>query len=166
MKIFLVGFMGCGKSHWGKIWAEHGKLPFVELDILIEEREHKTIATVFEEKGEPYFRKVESDVLKSYTRGGSWIMSAGGGTPCFFDNMEWMNQQGTTVYLKASPQLLAQRLFAEKDQRPVLKNVPDSELENFITKKLEEREVFYNKARFVVNAATINVSSISALQLA
>ncbi|MEP6674944.1 MAG: shikimate kinase [Ferruginibacter sp.] len=160
MKIFLIGFMGCGKSYWGKIWAGKLAVDFIELDTLIEQQEQSTIATVFEQKGENYFRKVESDILKQLQQSEQCIISTGGGTPCFFDNMNWMNEQGQTIYLKASPQFLVEKLLPEKDHRPILKNIPDEKLETFIAGKLKEREIFYNQAKIILDVEELNGDTI------
>jgi shikimate kinase len=155
-KFFLIGFMGSGKSYWGKFWAEEMNLPFIELDALIEEQEGKTIAELFEQKGETYFRQVESSVLKNCKEHQSAIISTGGGAPCFFDNMEWMNEHGTSIYLEATPQELARRLQDERTHRPVLKNVPPDQLQDFIEQKLKEREPFYRQAKFTLDVSQLN----------
>lgn len=164
-KVFLVGFMGSGKSHWGKIWAEQLKLPFIEQDALIEQRENKTIAEIFDEKGEAYFRELESEVLKNITEEQARIVSTGGGAPCFFDNMQWMNDHGTTIYLKASPAELVFRLKDEVDKRPVLKNAGTNGLELFIQQKLAEREPFYERARFKVPVSQLDNNTLQTLKL-
>ena len=154
--------MGCGKSHWGKIWAKESNLGFIELDHLIEQQEGQTIAALFETKGETYFRKAESNILQSHSQG-EWIFSTGGGAPCFFDNMEWMNAHGHTIYLEASPPFLAKRLMPEKDHRPILKNIADDQLENFIIRKLSERKSFYQQAKTILNAEVLTNETLSDL---
>ena len=159
MKIFLIGFMGSGKSHWGKIWAGIHKLSFSDLDEVIETTEKKAITKIFEEKGEEYFREIESATLHSLANHENIIIACGGGTPCFHDNMEWMNKNGVTVYLKATPEQLVKRLGNEKQKRPILKNVHDSELENFIEEKLKGRESFYNQAKIILDIENITVET-------
>src|SRR5438874_11559271 len=120
MQIFLVGFMGSGKTHWGKIWAEKYKFSFADLDEVIETAEKKPILKIFEEKGEEHFREIESATLRTLANDKKRIIACGGGTPCFHQNIQWMNENGITVYLKATPQQLAQRLINEKQKRPIL----------------------------------------------
>jgi shikimate kinase len=148
---FLIGFMGAGKSYWGRRWAEAANLRFVELDALVEAGAGKPVARIFAEEGEAFFRQRESEMLKTLAGQGGTVVATGGGTPCFFDNMDWMNAHGTTVYLKAAPALLAQRLVHEKAQRPLLHGIHDMDLEAFIARKLAEREPFYNRAQVVVD---------------
>lgn len=159
MNIFLIGFMGSGKSHWGKQWARQLGFTFVELDALIEAEAGKSIAQIFATEGEGVFREMESRLLKTCTSA-DCIVATGGGTPCFFDNMNWMNAHGTTVYLQATPQLLTQRLVGEKEQRPLLHDVADTELEAFIAAKLAERAPFYQQAKAVLNAGALTDNSL------
>ena len=155
MQIFLIGFMGSGKSHCGKLWAANSDFSFIDLDAVIEKNEDTTIAKIFEEKGETYFRELEATTLRSLSNQQNTIIACGGGTPCFHNNMQWMNANGTTVYLKGTPQLLAQRVLNEKQQRPILSNIKDEELEDFIEKKLSERELFYNQAKVILDAGNV-----------
>lgn len=164
-KFFLTGFMGSGKSYWGKLWAAEMNIAFIELDTLIEQQEGKTIAEVFEQSGETYFRNVESDLLKKITGEQACIVSTGGGAPCYFDNMQWMDRHGTTIYLKASPKELALRLQNEITHRPVLKNVAADQLENFIANKLIEREPFYSQAKFILPVSELNSDTLRLLNL-
>jgi len=118
--IYLVGFMGSGKSHWGKRLAEHLGRPFFDLDEVIEAGEGLTVSTLFSSIGENGFRELERRYLHQMEHQPPSIVATGGGTPCFFDNMAWMNAQGTTVYLKISMPILHQRLVAGKGKRPLL----------------------------------------------
>ncbi len=165
MNIFLIGFMGSGKSYWGSRWAAKYEWPFIDLDKLVEQRENKTIARIFEQNGEAYFRQVESECLKNFRGNGSFIMSCGGGAPCFNNNMQWMNEQGSTIYLSASPQFLWKRLVDEKDKRPLLKDLHPNELLSFIEKKLKEREPFYQQAKFTLPAAELTMQSLQPFNL-
>ena len=150
-RIFLIGFMGSGKSHWGKIWAAVNQYSYVDLDEAIVAYEEDSVSSVFEKKGETYFREIESLMLRTFSgKNDKIIIACGGGTPCFNDNMDWMNKNGITVYLKASPAQLMFRLLPEKDKRPIIKNISDDELENFISKKLEEREKYYLQAQIII----------------
>jgi shikimate kinase len=156
---FLIGFMGAGKSYWGKRWAQATGLGFVELDSLIESRLGQPITEVFAKQGESFFRQQESTALKACTQD-NCIVASGGGTACFFDNIEWMNAHGTTVYLQASPQILARRLVGEKAQRPLLQQVGDAELESFIAHKLAERVPYYQRAGLVLPVETLSDDSL------
>jgi shikimate kinase len=160
---FLVGFMGCGKSYWGKIWAEAYGLSFYETDELVEAATGKTIAEIFEADGEMYFREKESAILKALTEKSNCIVSTGGGAPCFFNNMGLMKDNGTTIYLKAPPQLLAQRLVTEKAKRPLIKSIPDNELESFIAERLAARIPYYEMATVVLDAAELTAASMEHL---
>ncbi len=163
MKIFLIGFMGSGKTYWGSRWAKQYDLPFFDLDKLVEQRENKTIEAIFEKEGEAYFRKLETDCLRTLPGNGSFIMSCGGGAPCFNNNMQWMNAHGTTVYLSAAPEVLCKRLMDEKDKRPLLKDIHPPQLLSFIEQKLKEREPVYRQANFILPAEQLNNNSLSAL---
>ncbi len=159
--IFLIGFMGSGKSHWGKIWADEYGYSFIDLDDAIEKYEKKTVGQVFTEKGESYFREIESLILRTFISKTNLIIACGGGTPCFNDNMEWMNQHGITVYMKATPQQLAERLEKERDKRPVLQQAGEGSFQAFIEKKLEERKNFYEAARITIPVGEISGSTLS-----
>ena len=162
-RIFLTGFMGSGKTYWGSRWAQQYGLPFIDLDAEIEREEGKSIATIFEERGEAYFRQQEAAWLRK--RGGdhSFIMACGGGTPCFHNNMQWMNAQGITIYLQASAQRIYDRVVSEKDKRPLLKNTDAHSLQIFIEDKLAEREPFYRQARQILLVDSLHVNSLASL---
>ncbi|MFN5334674.1 MAG: shikimate kinase [Bacteroidota bacterium] len=146
MRYFLIGFMGSGKSYWGKRWSEHFGLPLIELDHEIEKAAGKTIAEIFEKEGENGFRKLERKILYTFLKQDNYIMSCGGGTPCFFHNMKKMNHKGVTIYLKSSPELLAERIKGEKGKRPLLKDLSQEGLISFISNKLEERSYYYSQS--------------------
>jgi len=160
MQIFLVGFMGSGKTHWGRLWSADNPFSFVDLDHTIEKEEGKTIAKIFEEKGEDYFRQLETTTLRSFGENENIIIACGGGTPCFNNNMQWMNEHGVTVYLRATPKQLANRLAKEQEQRPLLHSVDKHELENFIEQKLNEREAFYSEAQIIFDEENATVETI------
>lgn len=159
MLIFLVGFMGSGKTHWGKLWAEAHQFPFVDLDAEIELNEGKTVAAIFEKSGEFYFRDVEAKVLRSFEQQQHTIIACGGGTPCFHGNMQWMNEHGTTVYLSSPPADILERVLTEQHKRPLLKNLNQAEMLFFIEQKLKEREPFYTQAKITLPAAELDQSS-------
>ena len=151
-KIFLVGFMGCGKSTFGRKIANQIGWDFVDLDDYIEQKEGSSISMIFKEKGEHYFRKLETSYLKNLIKYKSHVISCGGGTPCFDKNMEIITSQGASVYLKLSPTVLFERLKLEKNQRPLIADMSDSEMLTFIKKKLIERKIFYERAKFTFNS--------------
>ena len=160
-KIFLIGFMGSGKTHWGKLWAQKTGLQFFDLDHVIEQEEKKTIAEIFEQNGEAYFRQKETDVLKKFLTKKKCIISTGGGIPCFNNNMQWMNENGTTVYFAATPAEILKRVITEQEKRPLIKGLSPEELLGFIKNKLIEREPFYNKAKIILSVADIHQDTIN-----
>ena len=117
MTFFLIGFMGSGKTHWGKIWAAMYSFTFIDLDEVIVKKEGKSIADIFHIKGENYFREAEAATLRSFKDLENTIIACGGGTPCFFENIEWMNAKGTTIYLYSTAQEILQRVLSEQDKR-------------------------------------------------
>ncbi|RCH53781.1 shikimate kinase [Mucilaginibacter hurinus] len=160
--IFFVGFMGCGKTTWGRKLAAHLQYSFVDLDHALEEKAGMSIADYFSSYGEHAFRKLESSVLKETLYPAKTVISTGGGVPCFFDNMEWMNAHGKTVYIKLSPKTLAGRLENSKTERPVLQGKKGDELVAFITAKLAEREGYYEQAEYIVNGIDLSVEGLQA----
>ena len=124
-RIILIGYMGAGKTTLGKALAQELNLQFYDLDWYIEERYHKTIAQIFAERGEYGFREIERNMLHETAEFENIVLSCGGGTPCFFDNMAYMNRQAKTVYLKATPEILTQHLRMSKTERPLLKGKND-----------------------------------------
>lgn len=150
-RILIIGYMGAGKTTLGKVLAESLGLPFYDLDWYIESRMMKTVPQLFAERGEDGFRKVEHNMLHEVAEFEDVVISCGGGTPCFYDNMEYMNAQGDTVYLKASPEVLYAHLQMGKVERPLLKNKTREEMQAFIQEQLAEREKYYTKARHIFN---------------
>ena len=143
--------MGSGKTYWGNKWAQALGREFIDLDDLLEKEERQTIAEIFAEKGEDHFRRLETDTLRRLGKRNDLLIATGGGTPCFDDNISWMNENGTTVYLRSSPVNIAARLVSEKEKRPLLKNLNDNELLFYITEKIKERELFYNQAKIILD---------------
>lgn len=160
MKLFLLGFMGSGKSHWGRIWARIAGMPFYDLDEMIEKSEQLSIAGIFEEKGESRFRELEYAALRNFEVQHSGIIACGGGTPCFGENLSWMNANGITVYLEATPNQIHQRVLEEMTKRPLLKDVNPAELLFFIEQKLKEREPYYRRSQVTLNVSELNNNSI------
>lgn len=146
-RIILIGYMGAGKTTLGRAIAAKLGITFIDLDSYIEERYRKTISQIFAEKGEDGFRDVERRMLHEAAEFENVIISTGGGTPCFFDNMEYMNGMGTTVYLQVPVERLFTRLSIARKQRPLIKEKSDEELRSFISEQLEKREPHYAKAR-------------------
>lgn len=161
MKIFLIGFMGCGKTHWGKLLSQKLQIPFFDLDSLIEEREGKSITAIFAEMGEEYFRMLEKDVLFMVTESHeSFVMATGGGTPCFFNNIDYMKSRGTTLWINCSVDCLYNRLVKEKDKRPLISNISDDELRSFIIKKYSDRKIFYQQANTILNDEDVTLERL------
>lgn len=152
-KMILLGYMGSGKSTIAKLVSNNLQLPFKDLDLCIEEQEQMSIATIFETKGEIYFRKKEHLVFKELMASEeSFVLSLGGGTPCYANNHLFLNGSGIiSIYLKTSIEELYQRLNAEKDTRPLLFNKKPEELKEFIAQHLFERSFYYNQAMFTLN---------------
>ena len=151
MKIFLIGFMGSGKTHWGRQLSQKLGIPFFDLDEQIEEHAGKTIEEIFKIEGEEQFRLKEKDILHIITEShDSFVMACGGGSPCFFNNIEYMNQAGTTVWINSSLENLYQRLSGEKDKRPLIRDLPDDQLRYFIGKKFAGRKIYYEQADIVM----------------
>ena len=161
--IFLVGFMGSGKSHWGKIWSACHNLPFYDLDEIIEKNEGMSINNIFEVRGEPYFRSSETETLHAMKPYKKFIVACGGGTPCFNNNMEWMNANGTTIFLDTSASTIASRLAKESTNRPLLKGLAQPELGLYIEKLILERKPFYHQARIIIPEEKINRQSLNSL---
>ena len=161
MKIFLIGFMGSGKTHWGNLLSQKLQIPFFDLDAVIEEKEEKEITSIFAETGEEYFRMLEKDVLFLLTESHeSFVMATGGGTPCFFNNIDYMKSRGTTVWINCSVECLHNRLVREKEKRPLISNIPDEELNSFIIKKFSDRKIFYQQAQVVMNDEDATLDSL------
>ena len=150
-RIILIGYMGAGKTTIGKALSKELGATFYDLDWYIESRMRKTVAQIFAERGEEGFRKIEHNMLHEVAEFENVIISCGGGTPCFFDNMDYMNGQGETVYLQASPDVLYNHLKMGKTERPLLKNKTPEEMQVFIAEQLEKREPYYSKAKHTLN---------------
>jgi len=155
--------MGCGKTTWSKKLAARLGYEFIDLDTVLVERVGKSIAEYFDERGEAAFRELESDVLKHYPYPEKAVISTGGGLPCFFDHMDWMNSHGQTVYIKLSPKTLGDRLENARVVRPVLQGKKGDELVAFIEGKLAEREGFYNQATHILDGISLDVDAMAAL---
>lgn len=155
MIVFLVGFMGCGKSTKAKQLANRLNCAVIDLDAEIVKKVGKSIAEYFAEFGEAAFRKLESDTLTTYSYPETCVVATGGGLPCFFDNMDWMNAKGQTVYLQMTPAQLVSRL-GNREKRPLLKGMDDEQLFTFIELKLAERNPFYTQSKVILDAFNLD----------
>ena len=155
-RIILIGYMGAGKTTIGKALSKELGIIFYDLDWYIESRMRKTVSQIFAERGEEGFRKIEHSMLHEVAEFENVIISCGGGTPCFFDNMDYLNEQGQVVYLKASPEVLYKHLLMAKVERPLLKGKSHEELIAFIKEQLEKREPFYSKARYTLDVSLMD----------
>lgn len=156
LRILLIGYMGAGKTTIGKALSDEMNIPFYDLDWYIEARMHRNIKQLFEERGEEGFRKIEQAMLHEVAENENVIIACGGGTPCFFDNMDYMNRQGTTVYLKAIPEVLYAHLKMGKTIRPLLLGKTEEEIGQLIVRQVAERESYYLKAKYVLNINLLN----------
>jgi shikimate kinase len=160
-RIFLIGMMGSGKTYWAEKLKKKFKVPAYDLDSLVEMMEEKTISEMFAEDGEEYFRKAESKMLRMFKEKKQFILSCGGGTPCFNDNMSWMNKIGITIWLNEPVEVLAQRLSNEKQNRPLIKDLNDAELHTFLRGKVIEREPYYKQATITLSGSDLNEAAFT-----
>ncbi|HCD77467.1 MAG TPA: shikimate kinase [Prevotella sp.] len=157
-RIILIGYMGAGKTTVGRELAKELGLMFYDLDWYITSRMRRTVAQLFEEHGEDGFRQIERNMLHEVAEFENIVLSCGGGTPCFFDNMDYMNQKGETVYLKATPEVLYAHLKMGKGVRPLLLNKTPEQVETFVKTQLKEREPFYTKAKHTFDVSLLDNS--------
>jgi shikimate kinase len=160
-RIFLIGFMGSGKSTMGFRLARKMGYTFVDMDHLIEETAEMSIPEIFREHGENIFRKWEHDILLELCEKDQIIISTGGGAPCHGDMMDIMNANGTTVYLKLSPSALKDRLVKSKTQRPLIAGKNEEELLAFIQSKLAEREAHYSRAQYTADGINLSLDCLT-----
>lgn len=163
MIIFLTGFMGSGKTYLGKALADQLGFAFLDLDALIEVGEGLCIAEIFGRVGEQAFREMEARYLRTLAGHHHLVVATGGGAPCFFNNMDWMNGHGVSIYLHAEPALLAARLAGEKEKRPLLRQLDDGQLLAFIESKYSERRPFYDRANLQFDVPESGMAGIEAL---
>ena len=147
MKLFLIGMMGSGKSYWSRQLSKKLKTGGYDLDFLIESHEEKTISEIFEEDGEAYFRKSEAKILRWFAEKKAFVLATGGGTPCFHDNMDWMNANGITIWIDETVETMVERLKPGKDRRPLISSLSDEALTAFLNDRLAERSPIYEKAQ-------------------
>ena len=155
-RIVLIGYMGSGKTTVGKALAKEIGLPFYDLDWYIESRMRKKVSQIFAERGEEGFRQIERNMLHEVAEFEDVVISCGGGTPCFFDNMDYLNGQAQVVWLKADPEVLHKHLLMGKGDRPLLKGKSPDELIQFIREQLEKREPYYSKAGYTLDVSLMD----------
>jgi shikimate kinase len=161
--IYIIGFMGSGKTTAGKKLASRLGWSFIDLDRKIEEKSGYTIPELFSKHGEDYFRNIESDVLKNLEYETNTVISTGGGTPCFGDNMEYMLSTGLTIYLKLTPGQLKSRLTDSSQERPLIKNLDCNNILAFIEEKLAYREKWYSRADIFLEGPDLNINLLHSL---
>ena len=150
MRIFLTGYMGCGKSTIGRKIAALMGINFIDLDKYIEERNFKSVPTIFAQEGEMAFRIKERQALEEVAQFEEIVVGTGGGAPCFFDNMKRMNDAGITIYLAPDIDTLAFRLLKSKTERPLIAGKSPEELKIFIQQALEKRAPFYEQSKIII----------------
>lgn len=160
MRVYLIGYMGCGKSRLGRLLSEHMGVQFVDMDDYIEERNCKTVPQIFADHGEDGFRKRERKALEELAEFTDIIIATGGGAPCFFDNIDLMNKTGKTVFLNIDPAILADRLMNSKTERPLIKGKSREELVAFIDETLKKRKQFYSQAQFEITEPDLSLDRI------
>ncbi len=164
MRIYLVGFMGAGKSYLGRIWAAENALHFDDLDKIIEQAEGLTVAAIFEKKGESYFREKEKIVLEKTAAIQNVIIACGGGTPCFFDNMQWMLKNGTVVFLNETVEKILHNINTDNHTRPLLEGMNEEEKNKFIQKKITERLPIYTQSHITLSTKQLHEKAFKLIQ--
>lgn len=158
VRIILLGYMGAGKTTVGKALAAKLGVTFYDLDWFITTRYRRSVTEIFAERGEEGFRDLERRMLHEAAEFEDIVLSCGGGTPCFFDNMEYMNSLADTIYLKATPEVLAMHLRMGKGKRPLLEGKSPEELEGYIREMLVTREPFYSKAKYTLDVSLLDTA--------
>lgn len=158
IRIILIGYMGAGKTTVGKALAAELGVPFYDLDWFITTRYRRSVPEIFAERGEEGFRDLERRMLHEAAEFEDIVLSCGGGTPCFFDNMEYMNSLADTIYLKATPDVLAMHLRMGKGKRPLLEGKSPEELEDYIREMLVTREPFYSQAKYTLDVSLLDTA--------
>ena len=160
MRVYLIGYMGSGKTRLGMELSVKTGYPFIDTDELFVEKYRISIVDFFEKYNEVTFRKLERDLLLETIKYPDAIISTGGGTPCFHDNMDFIRKNGISIYLKMRIQSLVNRLVVVKKKRPLLKDKSLKEMESYIRGQIAEREIFYNQADFTVDAEKTDVMDV------
>jgi len=159
-KIFLIGFMGSGKSTFGKKLAKELQLTFIDLDKVIEEKAKCSVSDIFKYLGEDTFREMESNALKSFEHLDGFVMATGGGTPCYFNNIEYINKSGISIYIDLDTKSIYNRLINAKNIRPTIKGKKDEELMQFIEETFMQRKAIYEQAKFRINGLNLEVKKV------
>jgi shikimate kinase len=159
-RIYLIGFMGSGKSTVGKRLALRLNHSFVDMDKTIEEESGMTIREIFKKKGEDEFRRIEHKLILKTVKMNNVVVSTGGGVPCFFDNMDIINMNGISIYLKMTPEELLKRLKGSKYERPLIRDLSTDEMANYIKEKLREREPYYLKSKYIMDGKDPDIAEI------
>ena len=162
-RIYLIGYMGAGKSTAAKRLANRLGWEHYDTDALFEEKYHISVDDFFHKYDEALFRKLESKILQSTENLENAVISTGGGTPCFNDNMAWMNEHGTTAFLKISPQTAVSRIRLSKKKRPLAAGKTETELAAFVGKHYGSRMPFYEQAQYVVKGEDLDIEALLAL---
>jgi shikimate kinase len=153
--------MGSGKSTIGRLLAEDLHVPFIDLDDQIEQKEGVSVSRIFAEKGEDFFRGLEAAVLREMVADeSSFVLACGGGTPCFFENMAFMNGQGITIWLNTPEEVMVERLLMAPDQRPLVSGLSREALAAFVSERLSQRKQWYSQARLVINTSSLDLKEI------
>lgn len=161
MKIYLIGFMGSGKTHWGGLLSQKLGIPFFDMDEQVVSHEGKSIVDIFAQNGEEHFRLLEKDILHIITESHeSFVMACGGGSPCYFNNIDYMNNSGTTVWINTPTNVLFQRLIKEKDHRPLIKDFTDDQLRAYINKKFADRKIYYDQAEITIDEEPLHIEKL------
>ena len=161
--IYIIGFMGSGKTTAGKKLASLLGWTFIDLDKKIEEHTGKTIPEIFSQNGEDYFRNIEKHLLRNFKSSKNILISTGGGTPCYSDNMDFMLETGLTLYLKLTPAELKSRLSESKGERPLIKDLEKTKLQSFIEEKLADREKWYDRSDITVEGIDLDINMLLSL---
>jgi shikimate kinase len=162
-KVFLVGFMGCGKTTIGKYIARDMGWTFIDMDNFFVDKYNCSIKEFFATKGEDEFRKAEHAIVEELCTMENIVVATGGGAPCYYDNMELINKSGLSIYISVEPSILSKRLVNAKSERPLIADKDDSELTEYIKSKLAEREPFYRKARMITDGEAVPFSNYRSL---
>jgi len=161
-KLVLLGYMACGKTSVAKLVAKMSHLKYIDLDTYISFKEEMSVPNIFKTKGEIYFRKIESRYLKDIlVQKSGYVLAVGGGTPCYGQNMELINNHATSIFINVSLNTLVSRLKSEKKSRPLVANLDDSDLNEFVAKHLFERLPFYEKAQYIIDGSDKNTETIA-----
>jgi shikimate kinase len=153
--------MGSGKTHWGRLLSEKLGIRFFDLDEQVTEHAGQSIPEIFAMAGEEQFRMMEKDILHIITESHeSFVMACGGGSPCYFNNIEYMNQSGTTVWINVPVDILFERLVLEKEKRPLIKELSDEQLMGFISKKFSDRKIYYEQATITIDELPVQLEKL------